>query len=87
MADGSVLLLFLYKVPQMEPIIFLIIALLQGMQEIIVKIARSGPLETGIKLILCGFFGRRHEKGIDLCRKGICVARIAFHQSLADCRF
>ena len=53
MPDQAFLFLFLDEIPDMEPVVFFIVAPLQSVQQIIVEIARIGPFQAGIEFALC----------------------------------
>ena len=82
--NESLLFKFLNIVPDVELVVFLIVAPLQRVQQIVVDITRAGPLKRCSKFSLCGFLVLNHIVAHQFACKGVAVPRIALDQSLLD---
>ena len=82
MPDHALLLLFLQEIPQMEPLVFLIIAVHQRMQQIVVQIIRPQPFQARLQLFFRHFLADSGRREQFACKR-IALSWMTLHQRLA----
>ena len=83
MLDQSFCLLFLNKIPDMIFFILVNVVFAEGVQQIEVKVSCSGPFQTRIEFLLCGFLIMACICGsVQLACKIVGFSRVAVYQRL-----
>ena len=83
MADQAPGLLLLHEIPQVPVVVVLDIGILDGVKQVVIKIAGAGPGQALFQLLLGLFLGLGHP-GVQLGGQGVAVPGVALHQGLAD---
>ena len=78
-ANDALLLEATNPVPQLVVVIRLVVVVLDGMEQILVKVVRAQALQTGVQLLL-GLLGRgASQPGVCLAADGVALARVTLH--------
>ena len=65
-------------------IVFFVIIALEGMEQVVVEIARAGALEARIELLLGRLLVSALHPGIELGRKEVILSVVSVHERLLD---
>ena len=84
MLDEALRLEFFYELPDVVFVVFGEVLILQRMQEIEIKISRTGPLKARIELLLCRLLVSALHPGIELGRKEVILSGVSVHERLLD---
>ena len=73
----------LYKVPDVVFVVFLVVAALESVEQIIVKIACACSFKAGVELLLCALFIVARLPCAQLGAEGVAFSRVPFNESFS----